>query len=1190
LVYITDSIPFWTPTTANNAWAAIDTLNEVLYFWKDGAWTAISGAGGTTIDSLTYASDTLYLYTSDGTFTTEIISSSGGVQYSDSLTVFVTPTMLADTALAIRNDFPINTDDQALSIDSTGRVFTISLTNGGSVTFEDTDTQYDLSTYVQYGDSLTTFVTPQQLSDSLASIPNATPQNFYVAVSGNDNNDGLTPQTAWQSIAKVNAQVLEPGNKVLFKGGDTFTGSVILTPSESGTANAPIEFGSYGGGRAIITVSSGHAMSLEGASYITVKDLDFVGSGSASHGIYIGAQAASVQNQTGIIIKNVSAKSFVSTGLLGYSVTSLYGITNTLIEDCEFFNNGDGIFIYPSNGAFNATKRNSNITIRRVKSYNNKGNPALTTSHSGSGIILAGATNSLIEYCEAYGNGANNAWSLGGPAGIWIWESDNTIIQYCESHHNETNGTTFNGQDGAGFIIDGGSSNCIIQYCYSHNNIGAGFAFFQFTGAAPYTGNIIRYNISQNDGRGSASFYTFMPTTNSNTNTLHNNVFYSDGRDIKYGSPVLLRFGGAGAFSGLVARNNIFYISSTLVTMTTGTVPGTWSNNTYFGDAGANVNTSTGGTIQNPQLIRPGFAPTVGLANFPFHTYLKDYELRSTSPCINTGATIATPTLDFFNIITPIAARDIGVHEYRGGVAVNQAYPTFINTDNQILSILNDSLSISGGNTVVLPFNDYVQYSDSLTVFVTPTQLSDSLAVQPQGTVTSVATGIGLTGGPITSTGTISADTTTVLASKTWVNTRGFPTGVGTVNSIPVWSTTTALGDSPLTVSGTDVTATGTGAFRLPNGTTAQRPTPAAGMVRYNTSNSTMEYYGASAWEVPVKSATATGLGTSTQVGYFDANGRLTNSANLTFSGSLLTVTGQQQVITSSYPAQDIIRTTAGTVTKQATFRVQVRSSGNMGDGFGTHVDYSIRDNAGVDEVIASIGAQRSGADNSGMIYISPFSAGVRNDNALNVLPSGSVAIGSQTASRTLDVNGEARIRDLVTTTPTLAVGADADGVLSAITIGSGLSLTSGTLSTTQYALVTLSSAHTLSFLSSSTAPDSVGNLQVADIGGLFSISAGGKTVKYSGPSGYFLVNYSTNFTSDIDGRHDNLMWKNGTLIPSAQTRIEVTTAIPHNSVAGNTVLQLTAGDELRFGYEPDNHSGNNDINTNFLTITIVRI
>jgi hypothetical protein len=40
----------------------------------------------------------------------------------------------------------------------------------------------------------------------------------------------------------------------------------------------------------------------------------------------------------------------------------------------------------------------------------------------------------------------------------------------------------------------------------------------------------------------------------------------------------------------------------------------------------------------------------------------------------------------------------------------------------------------------------------------------------------------------------------------------------------------------------------GTGTIRLPNGTTGQRPSPAAGMIRYNTSEDTFEGYAAGEW------------------------------------------------------------------------------------------------------------------------------------------------------------------------------------------------------------------------------------------------------------------------------------------------------------------------------------------------------
>jgi hypothetical protein len=45
-----------------------------------------------------------------------------------------------------------------------------------------------------------------------------------------------------------------------------------------------------------------------------------------------------------------------------------------------------------------------------------------------------------------------------------------------------------------------------------------------------------------------------------------------------------------------------------------------------------------------------------------------------------------------------------------------------------------------------------------------------------------------------------------------------------------------------------NLTFSGTGTIRLPNGTTAERPSPTAGMIRYNTTTSGFEGYAAGAW------------------------------------------------------------------------------------------------------------------------------------------------------------------------------------------------------------------------------------------------------------------------------------------------------------------------------------------------------
>jgi hypothetical protein len=76
---------------------------------------------------------------------------------------------------------------------------------------------------------------------------------FYVSNSGDDSKNGLTPETAWRTIARVNKQVLEPGDAVLFKRGDTWVNE-NLAIRHSGTAENRITYSAYGeGDRPVIT-------------------------------------------------------------------------------------------------------------------------------------------------------------------------------------------------------------------------------------------------------------------------------------------------------------------------------------------------------------------------------------------------------------------------------------------------------------------------------------------------------------------------------------------------------------------------------------------------------------------------------------------------------------------------------------------------------------------------------------------------------------------------------------------------------------------------------------------------------------------------------------------------------------------------------------------------------------------------
>jgi hypothetical protein len=70
---------------------------------------------------------------------------------------------------------------------------------------------------------------------------------YYVdATGGDDNNSGTSEVTAWQTIEKINNQTFLPGDSMLFKRGEVWSGTRLYISDYSGTATSPIVYGAYG--------------------------------------------------------------------------------------------------------------------------------------------------------------------------------------------------------------------------------------------------------------------------------------------------------------------------------------------------------------------------------------------------------------------------------------------------------------------------------------------------------------------------------------------------------------------------------------------------------------------------------------------------------------------------------------------------------------------------------------------------------------------------------------------------------------------------------------------------------------------------------------------------------------------------------------------------------------------------------
>ena len=346
--------------------------------------------------------------------------------------------------------------------------------------------------------------------------------------------------------------------------------------------------------------------------------------------------------------------------------------------------------------------------------------------------------------------------------------------------------------------------------------------------------------------------------------------------------------------------------------------------------------------------------------------------------------------------------------------------------------------------------------------------------------------------------------------------------GSGTTGTIPVWSGSSALGDSPLTVSSGSVTATGTGFFLPPVGTTAQRPgTPTAGMFRYNTTLGYPETYGASAWlqsalpegitnntirhdgtswaVADALKTTTTGIQVATganagvliqgesNVRYTSFNGVNTSAIYISQASStgdvLIGYIGggavsnvynywQSSGNIASRGRLELGSTTGADCLTWDSYQVQAKTAfaGNSSQG-GVLVSGSLLAYGGsADSYIfrgnTSFYQSESNTHNTFGISLTPTFTGTVNYTAIELRANQGKGLYQVGATPTNHLQGSTIIGDTITPAQTLHVAGtaritgsdgtgtqimlrDADGDISNATLGSGLSLTSGTLSAT---------------------------------------------------------------------------------------------------------------------------------------------
>ncbi|MFD0671463.1 sugar-binding protein [Cohnella sp. GCM10027633] len=474
---------------------------------------------------------------------------------------------------------------------------------------------------------------------------------YYVdSAAGNDANSGTSTGAPWQTLAKVNAVTFAPGDSILFKTGGIWTGA--LKPKGSGTATDRITFGRYGDGPSPIINGNGgmRAVHLYNVEYITLRDFEIINDGpteAVRSGVYIEGQGVNTLDGIYILNNNIhhikgssdrDTNMYSNAGILVITSDGAAGtpvanfndlrLENNLIHDTSTI----GIYMNGTNTQWmdyaTFSNWNKNVVIR-----NNY------VARTGADSIIAGYCDApLIEYntgLDAGVNGNNYKWI----ASMWSWATNNATFQY-----NEVGRTRFQSQgssDSAAFDVDIHTwGTHIFQYNYTHSNAG-GIIMTMYNSHA---NTIYRYNISQNDDHyhwNDTTFTWFSPAE------IYNNTIYSNN-----GQGHRIR-----NYASSVYKNNIFHVNVPVNYLANPT----FSNNLYYGHTAAAADTAA--VSADPQFVQGG-------AGQDGRSTVNGYKLKSTSPAINAGTTIAgNGGKDFWGTTLYNGAPDIGAHEYTATTA-----------------------------------------------------------------------------------------------------------------------------------------------------------------------------------------------------------------------------------------------------------------------------------------------------------------------------------------------------------------------------------------------------------------------------------------------------------------------------------------------------------------------------------------
>lgn len=305
---------------------------------------------------------------------------------------------------------------------------------------------------------------------------------IYISPAGDDANNGTSPEKAIKTLAGAMSCEIVSGTTILLEGKNVYEGSLILENLSD------ITIGNYGIGNPVIRSGENTALTLKECTNVVVYSLKMKGEGYRVCNQTSGISASGCGN---LRIVNVEAMAYHIAGI------RMSACKDVKVSGCFVHDNGSvGINTGASEG-----RLCEDILIEYCRAYDNAGDYGNRDNHSGSGIVIGGTNNCVVEFCEASGNGwAQRQNNVNGPVGIWCCcGCDNIVFRYNIARYNRTQPGAV---DGDGLDIDGEVRNGVMEYNYTYGNEGSGYLLCEFWGDCSdvlWENNITRFNVSVDD-------------------------------------------------------------------------------------------------------------------------------------------------------------------------------------------------------------------------------------------------------------------------------------------------------------------------------------------------------------------------------------------------------------------------------------------------------------------------------------------------------------------------------------------------------------------------------------------------------------------------------------------------------------------------------------------------------------------